>query len=215
MILITRPLAQALETQVRIDFLGYNCVIYPLLEIIQIPNALDHVSQDFDNIMITSRNAAEFVKQKEGFAKDKKFFVVGKETAEILSDYNVQVVGQNVEDLLKQSKNINLGNCLYLSGDHISHDLTQYGVKRVVIYKSLAATHLPLEVFDRVDTVLLYSKRTAEIFKSLTASYDLSKCTALCFSEKIAQELGGLGLKGVKISSFPTEDSLLSLLPVI
>ncbi len=213
MILITRPIKQAISTQQELEFLGYNSVIFSLLEIY--PENFEMDFGSYDAVIITSQNAAEIVRKK---LNDIPLFLVGEESAAILSDRNIKCAAQDAKELLAKIKAYPYKNYLYLSGDHIStkidSKLKAYGinVERRVIYKSVAATKLPKDILQYITCILFYSARTAETFTKLVGDYDLSKCKALCISHKTADKIQSLKWKQVIVADKPNEKALFSLL---
>lgn len=204
MILITRPIKQAIATQQELEFIGYNSVVYPLLEIH--PENFEADFSKYDAVIITSQNAAEIVRAK---LNDISLFLVGAESAAILHDKNIQFVAQDAKELLAKIKTYPYKNYLYLSGDHIS---TKINAERKIVYRSVAVTKLPKEILEYVTCVLFYSARTAEIFSKLIGSYNLSQCKALCISQKTADQIEHLAWQSVVVARKPNEASLLECL---
>ncbi len=213
MILITRPIKQAIATQHELEFKGYNSVIYPLLEIH--PESFEVDFDKHDAVIITSQNAAEI---SSSIINNSPLFLVGEESAAILYDKNIKVVARDAKELLVKIKMYPYKNYLYLSGDHISTkidlQLKHQGVnvERKIVYKSIAISHLPTEILEYVKCVLFYSARTAETFAKLIGSYNLGKCKALCISHKTAEKIKHLKWESIKIAEKPNEKSLLELL---
>ncbi len=208
MILITRPIKQAIATQQELELRGYNSVIYPLLEIH--PESFEVDFSKYDAVIITSQNAAEIVLPK---INNIPLFLVGAESATILHDKNIQCVAQDARELLEKVKTYPYKNYLYLSGDHISTRIDQQlQAERIVIYKSVAVTKLPKDILEYITCVLFYSARTAETFAKLIGNYNLNKCKALCISQKTADQIANLNWKSVEVSKKPDENSLLKLL---
>lgn len=208
MILITRPIKQAIATQQELEFRGHNSVIYPLLEIH--PESFEVDFSKYDAVIITSQNAAEIILPK---INNIPLFLVGAESATILYDKNIQCVAQDARELLEKIETYPYKNYLYLSGDHISTKIDQLiQAERKIIYKSVAVTKLPRDILQYVTCILFYSARTAETFAKLIGNYNLSKCKALCISQKTADELMHLNWKSVEVAQKPDENSLLKLL---
>jgi uroporphyrinogen-III synthase len=204
MILITRPIKQAIATQQELEFRGYNSVVYPLLEIH--PENFEVDFSKYDAAIITSQNAAEIVRAK---LNNIPLFLVGAESAAILYDKNIQCVAQDAKELLAKIKTYPYKNYLYLSGDHIS---TKINADRKIVYRSVAVTKLPKEILEYVTSVLFYSARTAETFAKLIGNYNLSKCEALCISQKTADQIKHLAWQSILVAKNPNENTLFSLL---
>ncbi len=208
MILITRPIKQAIETQQELKFRGFHSIIYPLLEIHPENFFVDF--SKYDAAIITSQNAAEIIYKQ---INDIPLFLVGEEAASILYGKNIKCVAQDANDVIVKIKEHPYKNYLYLSGDHISTKIDeQLNADRKVIYKSVAVSKFPTEILEQVTCILFYSARTALTFANLIGKYDLSKCKAVCISHKTAEQIKHLNWNEVLVSPIPAQDSLLNLL---
>jgi len=215
MILVTRPFKQSLRTQEELEFRGYNCLVYPLMDIRPKQNWVAEIKDGYDGIIITSQNAAEIVKSHP-LLRAVSLYVVGGESSKILLEGNIKFVAEDSSELAKYLKKQNLQKLLFLSGDYVSTDFIKCAkeVKRVVVYESVAINKLPLEMMEFVRHVLFYSPRSAEIFRTLITNYNLKKITAICMSKKVAKAIADLDWAEVKIAKKPNESSLLSFLPL-
>lgn len=219
MILITRPLKHAISTQQELEFRGSNSVVYPLLEIYPVHDALP-LAGDYDAVIITSQNAAEMVRNDQ-LIKTKPLFLVGDESALILKEHNIASTSQDAAELILKVKTYPYKKILYLSGDHVSTQIDQvlkeegFDVERKIVYQSIAVTHLPKDILEFIRHILFYSARTAETFAKLIGHHNLSKCKALCISQKTADQIKHLNWQEIQIAEKPNENSLLSLLPLI
>jgi len=214
MILITRPLPQATFTKAKLQAIGHDARIHPLLEI----EFLDFdMVNAFDYVIITSQNAAKALCTKP--AIHAQALVVGNKTSALIEQhgYKVAFTAPDAEHLYNEislniSKNASL---LYLSGKHLAFPLVQklgqagYKITQKVVYNARAIEHLP--PLHDVEAILFYSPRTAAIFRdnSQADSYNIQ---ALCISQNTARQLEGVRFNTVKIARAPNEDSMLELL---
>ena len=214
MILITRPLPQAISTQDKLQAIGHDSRIYPLLEI----EFVDFDLHDtFDYIIITSQNAAKALRTKPTIGA--QALVVGQKTGSQIEQHGYEVVftAQDAEHLYKQIvlSIPRMASILYLSGNHIAFPLVQklelegYRITQKVVYNAKAIEHLP--ALTGIDTILFYSPRTARIFKN-NSQIDYYNIQALCISQNTARQLDGVQFSNLKIASAPDEDSMLELL---
>ena len=113
------------------------------------------------------------------------------------------------------------GPVLYLSGAEIAGDLTGllteagFTVQRSILYDTRLATALPEPVLSAIragaaDGVLLYSPRTAGVWRDLAGKATLAQLTHYCLSAKVAAALDP-GWPCV-IAAEPTEAALIASL---
>jgi len=107
------------------------------------------------------------------------------------------------------------GDLAALLGEH------GFTVERAVLYRAeTAAGFSPGFAASlragQIDVILFYSPRTAATFARLMATGDLAVhlrvVMAGCLSHTVANTLGGLPFRDVKVADHPRQDSLLALL---
>ena len=116
---------------------------------------------------------------------------------------------------------------LYISGKTQSGNLFKklsslgFGVSEVVVYetiprKSLSPATVAAIKNDQVDTILLYSSKTAEVLIKLLRKSRLvrqcKKITIICLSKGIANVAKSLNWYNVLVSDKPTQEGMLGLL---
>ena len=119
------------------------------------------------------------------------------------------------------------GRLVHVSGAVIAGDLKSwlekdgFEVERAVLYEAAAADRLPVAARaalqeGALDGVLLYSRRTAGIFRRLCEAEGLlpalQRLTVFCLAPGIAQELAGVKVAEIKAAAQPNEEALLQLL---
>lgn len=233
-LLVTRPRDEAERTATRLHARGHDVTIAPMLTIepisgLQIPHGR------FDAVLMTSGNAARMLVEHPGLADllGVPVLAVGARTAQAARDAgfaNVTSAEGDGGDLSRLAAELWPGrqpHMLYLAGDDRARDLPAelrpHGivVETVVAYRAVAATILPAEAADaaregRLDGVLHYSQRTADIFLSAVEGMGLSdsvrRMTHYGLSRRVVEPLRGAGWPYVRIAPTPNEDSLLDLI---
>ncbi len=123
-VLLTRKLEDSLETARQLAEHRVESFIEPLVTIEYIPNS-GHI-HDFQNVVITSKNAAHAVNEIAPNEKI-KIFVVGMRTADSIKNSlkdNLVVAEGNAESLLEKIRNDIPGQKIfYPRGEVASHDL--------------------------------------------------------------------------------------------
>jgi uroporphyrinogen-III synthase len=117
------------------------------------------------------------------------------------------------------------GPLFYLTGKHQSGDLAKalapLGVMVATskIYDMVAADALAPEVMTQLEAgeiaaVLIYSRRTAEIFAHLAAGLSAERKRALamlCISEQAAEPLLEARFSRISLADWPDEDAMMAL----
>lgn len=229
-LIITRPTERAAPLKARLEGLGFDAVLAPLLTIsflnVEIPET------PIQGIIFTSVQGVEAVKDKESL----KFFPafgVGSKTAGAAGAVGFEMVFnaegdvESLFDLIIKTCNPGKGLLLHLAGDKTVGNLVTrlqekgFEARYQAAYKAIAADGLPANVVEKInkrqiDGVLFFSTRTVGIFQNLVANKDLSsyleKIDAFCLSENIAKEAREMPWHQVFAASEPTEQSLIELL---
>jgi uroporphyrinogen-III synthase len=175
-------------------------------------------------ILITSRNGVigllenlkNFELQDNDF-KNKEILTVGSKTFDFLIQNGFKNLREASIDITTLKKNHQLDGVLYLSGFHTAfHDYKIYGMKKVVVYKTIP---MPLEKslvtqikLNKISYVLLYSKRNAEAFlENFSEDYDFKNIRFICISENVAKVLESRA-KNVIFPCIPTKEEMLKLI---
>ncbi len=234
LLLVTRPEPDAERTAKALRERGRQALVAPLLRIAPILDA-PIGEGPWAAIVFTSANAVSAFVAHPAKARLLRVpvFTVGARTeevahaaafAEVQSAYGdvAALAGLIVGRLVDRTKPI-----LYLAGEDRAGDLEallgQYGfvVRTVPIYRAIAATRLPdvarsALANDRIDGVLHFSKRSAEVFLAAIEADGLREqglaLRHLCLSAEVAAPLIAAGAERVEVARRPDQQSLLRLL---
>lgn len=211
MILITRPLEQATETEHKLRELGYKCKTFPLLKI-EYTN-LSVQPDPTATLLITSQYAAKFAVHH---MEAQPTIVIGNETKIILDDAGFKVVKvfKDSKELLQWDFSA-IKKLFYLAGDHTALNLKalkeKIATNYISCYHSKAVLELPNNLLTGVHKILFYSTRTAETFAKLYEG-DVSQITCIAISSNVAAVLGNMNFHKILIALEPTEAGIFKLL---
>jgi len=234
-ILITRPQENATILINRLQELGHHIAIDPLIHFIPIPRHLLAFPDPscFEAIITTSQQA---IRCLANLTPQRHFplWCVGTESAKIAQELefqNIHTAGGNAQNLiaklLKTFTSPLQKPLLHVSGDvirvNIADALQENGIltQRIVVYETKEAQTFLHETQcalteRKFDTVLLYSPRTARIFRNLCQAAGLAPCctslTALCLSEEVAGQVRDLPWKILHVAKKTSTDELLMVL---
>jgi uroporphyrinogen-III synthase len=230
-VLVTRPLEDSLETAARLQALGHDSVIAPLLEIRyrdgdQIP--LDGVQA----ILATSANGIRaLIRRTE--RRDVAVFAVGRQSAaeaEAAGFANVRNAEGGSAALAAATAewvDPNAGALLHVSGTDVAGDLAGaleakgFTVRRETLYEAVAAEGLPGAAQSalragKLDAALLFSARSAKAFADGIVAAGLKQAckslTVIAISEAAAAPLAALTFRDVRIPARPNQDAMLALI---
>ena len=231
-VLLIRPRAESRRLARFLSQRGIAAIVAPVLEIVAIPN---RQTEDVPHqaILLTSGNAARAVPE---WNPDRgiPIYCVGCATAgrmRHLGYRNVHAAGGNARDLARLvagCRQPDAGQLLHLSGDHVTGELAEslagqgFVVVRRLVYRAEAVTHLDGTARQhiaerRVDGVLLFSPRSAQLFLDLLQRASLADraaaMTAYCLSDAVARTAARFAWRRVAIAPQSTGCGLLSLLP--
>ena len=230
-VLVTRPDEEGLELANELKTIGIEPLLEPMLIVENLP--VDDLSYDKTQAyIITSANS---IKALLKLKPDMKIplFAVGNASAIVArksgfktvysADGDADDLAKLVDDILNPSE----GDLLYISGKTQSGDLFKklsslgFGCSEVVVYetiprKSLSPATVVAIKSDQVDTILLYSSKTAEVLIKLIRKSRLvrhcTKITVICLSKGIANVAKSLNWYNVLVSDKPTQEGMLDLL---
>ncbi|XWN31687.1 MAG: uroporphyrinogen-III synthase [Devosia sp.] len=211
---VTRPEPQASETASKLRALGHDTILSPLLQVEALapPGTPDGLS----GVLLTSRTAARLLADWPDFHAT-PCLCVGAATAEearAAGFASVRDAGGDVDALLAMAVRTGKGPFVHLAGEAHTGDLVERlaeaGVRaqRRIVYRMVAAECLPEA--GRLDAVLLYSPRTAEVFQRLATVPPWVSATALALSAAVAVPLRG---RRVLLAARPNEAALFDRLP--
>ena len=184
-ILVTRPIKEANELAEQLKKIGHEPVICPLFEVNYTQELKSQYLEDYDGIIITSKNAIYSILD---INKKVKLFIVGVATYDFIQTLgftNIIYAGQNILELknrLQQEK----GEFLYLSGKDVTDDLSEFrNITRLVTYEANPLEDIS-EIFcqfikkKETKACSLFSFRAAERFLHLVNKYHLhSYCDSI------------------------------------
>ncbi|MEQ1670346.1 MAG: uroporphyrinogen-III synthase [Hyphomicrobium sp.] len=236
-VLITRPERDAADLKARIEALGCQVTVAPLLEIELLPIDAAAISAA-SGIIATSRNGLRALAQSPALpaALTKPLFVVGPATAAAAAGLGFTTIIEGsgtaeglVPALIQHRANFT-GPLVHLAGDHLAFDLAgatkPHGVQldTVQAYRSVAAKTLnpqTLELLaaDMIDAVILMSPRSARTWSGFAATLpveaDISKITHICLSSAVAHGLAAMpgkpGRIKTEIANQPNTDQIVAL----
>ncbi len=224
-LLVTRPLDDAQPLAEKLDALGHEAVVVPLLHIL----ARDGIvipDQSFQALCVSSANGLLAKTDLTRFHHT-PFFAIGPQSALEARRQGFDHVhdrGGNVEGLVRtmcKALKPENGPILYLSGSETTGDLEGklkaegFTVARVIAYDAAPSvvTELP-QILAGADGVLLYSPRTAKLWVQQVQHAKLeSQATAMthfCLSANVAANLPQGWSK--RCSRTPDENGMLTLL---
>ena len=230
-VLVTRPDEEGLALANQLKTVGKKILLEPVLIVENLPvkdlsydktqayvitsansiKALLNLRPDLEIPLFAVGNASAIAARKSGFK------------TVYSADGDADDLAKLVDDILNPSE----GDLLYISGKTQSGNLFKklsslgFGVSEVVVYetiprKSLSPATVAAIKNDQVDTILLYSSKTAEVLIKLIRKSRLvrqcKKITIICLSKGIADVAKNLNWYNVLVSDKPTQESMLGLL---
>jgi uroporphyrinogen-III synthase len=224
-LLVTRPLDDAQPLAEKLEGLGHEAVIVPLLQIVAREN-ITIPEAPYQALCVSSANGLAAKADLSPFHHT-PFFAVGPQSAREARRQGFDHVhdkGGNVEGLVRAMCKVLKpadGPILYLSGSETTGDLEGklkaqgFSVTRVVVYDAAPCDVADLStVLQGVDGVLLYSPRTTKLWVTqLNAATCADKAKSLmhfCLSANVAANLPQGFAK--RISRTPDENGMLTLL---
>ncbi len=224
-LLVTRPVEDAQPLAEKLEGLGHEAVIVPLLAI----NPRDGIvlpDLPFQALCVSSANGLA-AKADLSVYHHIPFFAIGPQSALEARRQGFDHVhdkGGSVEGLVRticKCIKPEAGPILYLSGSETTGDLegklkTQgFSVSRVIVYDALPCkvAELP-SLLEGADGVLLYSPRTTKLWVAQVQSAGLQERAKtlqhFCLSANVAANLPQDWAK--RISATPDENGMLTLL---
>jgi uroporphyrinogen-III synthase len=224
-LLVTRPLDDAQPLAEKLEGLGHEAVIVPLLEIVA-RDDVDVGSGPYQALCVSSANGLSAKADLSPFHHT-PFFAVGPQSAKEARRQGFDHVhdkGGNVEGLVRvmcKALKPEDGPILYLSGSETTGDLEGklkaqgFRVNRVIVYDAAPRAVDNLDsVTSDIDGVLLYSPRTTKLWVAQVAKAGcVEKVRALthyCLSANVAANLPQGWAR--QISRTPDENGMLTLL---
>jgi uroporphyrinogen-III synthase len=233
-ILVTRPEDESEALCKKLSHIGLKPLSAPLMKITNIPNIEDSLKSSLkikvQAIILTSSNAVRYLSNIIDNIKNLKTIAVGNKTAATAKQYgftdviNVNGNALKLTDYIIENYEPKQGSILYLSAQEIAYDIEKrlsdvgFQIKRIAVYRAVKMDKFSDEIINNFNTktigsVLLFSKRTAEIFVNLIEKYNLkntvNEVVAFVLSSNIASEVRKLDLKDIIVAPQPNEEALL------
>jgi uroporphyrinogen-III synthase len=233
-VLITRPESDAMGLKSRIEALGCEITIAPLIDI-----ELNRISADVlsraSAVIATSRNGLRALAQSPAIdaARHLPLFVVGPATAALARELGLISIiegagtAADLVPVLTEHPSTRQGDIVHFTGDHLAFDLGAalaaqgHRYKKVEAYRSVAAktfTQPVVELLSKraLDAVVLMSPRTARVWSDMVQALpekpDLTKLVHICLSDTVKQALATLGPVSANVAKRPTSDEIVALL---
>ena len=230
-VLVTRPDEEGLALANQLKTVGKKILLEPMLIVENLPvkdlsydktqayvitsansiKALLNLRPDLEIPLFAVGNASAIAARKSGFK------------TVYSADGDADDLAKLVDDVLNPSE----GDLLYISGKTQSGNLFKklsslgFGCREVFVYETIPRKSLSPETVaaiknDQVDTILLYSSKTAEVLIKLVRKSRLvrqcKKITIICLSKGIANVAKSLNWYNVLVSDKPTQEGMLDLL---
>lgn len=228
--LVTRPEPDAQVTLARLNALDIDALAAPLMVRETLDVSLPPAA-GFAAMVLTSANGVRALADRGALADylHLPVLAVGERTAREAHEAGFAKVSSAagaLKDLVNAIAISGLkGPLFYPAGRHqsgdLAHALAPHGVMVVTsqLYDMVAVEALPELVMTRlaaaeVSAVLLYSRRTAEIFARLAAGLDRGRRASLamlCMSESAAEPLLEARFNRISLADRPDEDGMMTL----
>lgn len=229
-ILVTRPEPDASALAERLQALGFEPILQPLLEFQPLkiePSTFEQVS----GVIITSGNALRPLHGFRGldFLLGLPLYCVGEKTAQKALEMGfrrIEAVAESAQTLSEEIAAKAEGLLVHFNSAHRAFDLDKslinHGIAlRVVnVYDMAARTAFDAGVLDKlengmIDGVILMSARTAETFVTLCRKYRIeariAKLRYFCISQAVATRLASLAAEQIRIAKAPTKQGILEV----
>ena len=228
--LVTRPEPDAQSSLSRLQALDIEGVTAPLMERFTLDISLPP-ADGFAAVVLTSANAVRTLVDRGvvGDYAHLPVLAVGDRTArdaEQAGFGRVSSAAGSFGDLVNAIGLSGLkGPLFYPTGKHQSADLAKavapmgVMVATAKIYDMVAIAALPSAILDAlgdggISAVLVYSRRTAEIFAQLASSLERTqrqRLGMLCMSEAVAEPLLAAHFNRISLADRPDEEAMMAL----
>lgn len=229
--LVTRPEPDAQSTILRLKALDIEAMAGSLMSRQTLDTSLPG-ADGFAAVALTSTNALRALADREALHAYNHLpaYAVGARTAfeaEAAGFSQVTDTGGTFEDMVNVLSRVELdGPVFYPAGKHLSGDMAKalapFGVMVVTarVYEMVPVDSLPEAVMagladGTICAVLLYSRRTAELFiEQMGERLDQARRSGLamlCISEAVAEPLMGAHFNRISLADRPDEEAMMTL----
>lgn len=229
-VLVTRPEPEASVLGERLTDLGYDVFIEPMMDVQWLDASLPDFS-DYDGLVVTSANGVRAVQM---LTQDRSLpvFAVGSSSAELARKAGFEEVHDaagDIDDLAALIEQVGPGRggrLLHPGGAVTAGDLAKMlsregvSVRKLTLYQTVAREALSADAVsflkgEGLTFVVLFSPRTARIFRNLTEP--VLRDTPLnmmfiCLSENVADVVRHAKLGEMAVAESPNTESLLKIL---
>jgi uroporphyrinogen-III synthase len=219
-LIVTRPEEDAGRLKDRLESLGHQVTLMPLLKIV--PRAGVEIPKiEFQAVCATSANSLRSLSDSKSI-RHVPIYTVGTQSLAAAGEagfLSAGAHGGDVEGLaayIIANRQPSAGPILYLSGAEVSGDLkgtleaAGFEMTKVITYDAMPQYPDDIEqALASHDGVLLYSPRTARIFAD-AAGVRNKGLIHYCLSQNVARALPAVAIK--QVAKSPDETSLLALL---
>ena len=230
LIVVTRPREASEALAATLKARGYEVLVEPLIEIAPCAADLPDLSR-YDALAFTSANGVTAFAAASA-VRDLPCYAVGKQTEMALLAAGFSDVRRGDGDAValagRAAQEQPAGTrILHVAGKDVSKDLgallADSGIiaDRATLYEALPAQTLSKRLVEAlyactIDSVLLFSARTAGVFERLVSKAGLTgSCSgvrAICLSPQVADTVRGLPWRALTAPAEPTTEALLALL---
>lgn len=232
-LLVTRPVPEARALAARLQGMGIETAVDPLLSIQPcLPDLID--LSGVGALVVTSANALKALAGHAslGEARRLPLYVVGPATARAAREAGFTLAAEGpaaaagLAAIIAARHRAADGDLLHLRGERVAFDLARalsasgLRLRQVVAYRSMAAPELApatraLLAERRLDGVVLMSPRTAEVYVGLVGAAGLIEAAThpryLCLSDAVAARLAPLGRIRTLVPETPNSEEMLAL----
>ena len=233
-ILVTRPGEDGIALAELLNVSGIDSIVDPLMSIQQIHGPQLKL-EGVQALLLTSANGVRALVNRSS-RRDIPIYAVGEATARTArkfgfsqvhsADGNVDMLVDLVENILKPED----GSLLHIAGSSIAGDLIKslsnsgFQCSRVILYKTNNSRRLLDSTIadikqNKIDAVMLYSPRSAEIFVNLIRKARLvrscQKIILICLSDAVYKKTLKIQWKAVKTSTEPNQGAIIELASVL
>ena len=233
-ILVTRPGEDGIALAELLNVSGIDSIVDPLMSIQQIHGPQLKL-EGVQALLLTSANGVRALVNRSS-RRDIPIYAVGEATATTArkfgfsqvhsADGNVDMLVDLVENILKPED----GSLLHIAGSSIAGDLIKslsnrgFQCSREILYKTNNSRRLLDSTIadikqNKIDAVMLYSPRSAEIFVNLIRKARLvrscQKIILICLSDAVYKKTLKIQWKAVKTSSEPNQGAIIELASIL
>lgn len=230
-LLVTRPEEDAASFAALLRAHGHEPVLAPLMHM-RLRTGENLTLNGVQAVLATSANGVRALARRTA-RRDIAVFAVGMQTAEAARNagfepvHNADGDAASLVAFVASHAKPERGALFHAAGaetaGRVREELEAKGfiVRSDVLYEMVAPGSLPDAAAnalraDRLDGVVLFSPRSAAIFKTLVAAAGLAaqcrRLEALCISVATAAALEGIEFRHIAVAAHPNQDGMLALL---